>query len=161
MKIKAFHGTTEKFNKFDNSLITDDFNELKANYFTTDYNLAKDYAINRADEKEVHKSYVLECEIDLKNELTFDLSQDWNIIQTYAIQEDDLEKYQAAKEEYTGNDTIEFLKLHAKIYRDSENDMFLEDIFNYFKNNEIIAILNNDDIKIIKVYDESFEDDEE
>ena len=156
MKKILYHGTNRDFKKF-NRYTEDKTNLLQEIFFTKSYEEAKDYAYTRVECEETGMAKVLTVEVKMDNIMTGILEEDFKAIYDFC-DKDDIELMENLKEEFNGNDTLEFFTFCSqagKVFEDECSEKDINDSFFKFdsrqQDDNIYTSLNADNCKIINV----------
>ena len=156
MKKILYHGTNRDFKKF-NRYTEDETNLLQEIFFTESYDEAKDYAYTRVEDEETGTAKVLTVEVEMNNIMTGNLEEDFKAIYDFC-NKDDIELMENLKEEFNGNDTLEFFTFCSqtgKIFEDGCTEKDINESFFGFdarkQDEDIYTSLNADNCKIINV----------
>ena len=156
MKKILYHGTNRNFKKF-NRYTEDETNLLQEIFFTKSYEEAKDYACTRVEDEEEGTSKVLTVEVQMNNIMTCNLEKDFKSVYDFC-DKDDIELMENLKEEFKGNDTLEFFTFCSqagKVFEDGCSEKDINESFFGFdarkQDEDIYTSLNADNCKIINV----------
>ena len=156
MKKILYHGTNRDFKKF-NRFTEDDTNLLQEIFFTQSYEEAKDYAYTRVEDEEEGTAKVLTVEVEIDNIMTCNLEEDFKSVYDFCDKED-IKLMQNLKEEFNGNDTLEFFTYCSqagKVFEDGCSEKDINESFFGFdarkQDEDIYTSLNADNCKIINV----------
>ena len=156
MKKILYHGTNRDFKKF-NRFTEDETNLLQEIFFTKSYEEAKDYAYTRVEDEEEGTAKVLTVEVEIDNIMTCNLEEDFKSVYDFCDKED-IKLMQNLKEEFNGNDTLDFFTFcsqSGKVFEDGCSEKDINESFFGFdarkQDEDIYTSLNADNCKIINV----------
>lgn len=151
MKITAYHGTNCKIEKFNNNT-TDETNKIKEIWFTTDIEVAIDYAKTRTNELG-GKENVIKAIVNINNPMPLLLKDSIEQILTYATKEDELTEYEEMYNDFDGKETVEFAEYvtHEKYQETMYDSSLLQEWgFDGTVNEIMITVFSPEQIEIIK-----------